>query len=68
MVADIVENGQKIVHRQDQRVAVGQKDLLDVAPVGACLVEVGEHLLNGVDGELFVLVHRAERTFVVAAP
>ena len=68
VVADIVENGQKIVHRQDERIAVGEKDLFDIARIGAGLGEVRKDLLDGVDGELFVLVHRAEGALIVAAP
>ena len=68
VIADIVENGQQIVHRQDERIAVGEKDLFDIARIGAGLGEVRKDLLDGVDGELFVLVHRAEGALIVAAP
>ena len=65
--ADEVQHLQQIVHRQDQRVAVGEKDALDAPLVAARLGEVAQDLLHRTDGKLLILVHIAERTFVVAA-
>ena len=64
---DIVQHLQQIVHRQDQRVAVGQEDALDAAVKPTRLGQVREHLLDRVDGKLLVLVHDAEGALVVAA-